>query len=438
MSELPYRPESPGHLREKFSELRQAAAALRRLPNAKLFCLLDEVGRLWQPGSEYFQQARRLLAGTFSEATVHAALQNLSLSLTGQVVEAELNRELGRADLLETWRPDERLIGYVRGYPLGVAAQVLAGNVFLNGVVGLSQCLLTRNAALLKLSQKDSGLTSLFVRSIEEADREGVISQAIAVCAWDRNREEFHQVLREEADAIVVWGGESAIAAYPREACRGRVIHHGPRLGIGIVLDGFDLSEGVSQLAWDVALWEQRACSSPRILFVEDREGTGDFPRQIAQGLSAALSQIRATIPAPLLSLDDKSEVLSIREFADWQQHAEVFHQRESMDHTVLLLREEPTEVPVGFRTVMVVPLRRIEDIPACLSAYRSVLQTAVLAAPPSRWNTAIEQLVVSGISQVVAPGSAASRFLGLPHEGEFALSGGWFISSAWIWESGR
>ncbi|MCA9072642.1 MAG: hypothetical protein KDA84_27150 [Planctomycetaceae bacterium] len=355
MFEIPFRPENSAQLLEVFSRLRQATMQLCRVSNADLFALLEKVGELWRPEGEYFEQALSLLKGPFSEASVRAALMNLSMSLKGEVVKAELSRELGRADLLETWQADELRIGHTRGYPLGVVAQVLAGNVFLNGVVGLSQCLLTRNAALLKLSQRDSGFTELFVRSIHEADSKGLVREAIAVCSWGREQEEMHQVLRGEADAIVVWGGESAIAAYPQHACRGKVIHYGPRLGLGVVATGFNLKVGLDQLAWDVALWEQQACSSPRVLFVEDRDKSREFPQQVAQGLCDALSRIGQQIPPQRLSLDDKAEVLSIREFADWKQHATIYASPRCMTHTVLLHDEIPREIPVGYRTVVIV-----------------------------------------------------------------------------------
>lgn len=422
MFEIPFRPKAPAELLGFFDQLRQAAINLCQVSNAALFDLLENVGELWRPEGAYFERALSLLKGPFSEASVRAALMNLSMSLKREIVEAELRRELGRVDLLETWQPDEYRIGHVRGYPLGVVAQVLAGNVFLNGVVGLSQCLLTRNAALLKLSQRDSGFTELFVQSIREADREGIVRDAIAVCSWSRESEEFHQVIRDEADAIVVWGGESAVSAYPQNACRGKVIHYGPRLGLGVVATGFDLENGLDHLAWDVALWEQQACSSPRVLFVEDRDQSRDFPQKVARGLSAALSRIGQQIPPQSLALDDKAEVLSLREFADWQQRATIYSQPRSMNHTVLLLDEVPRDIPVGYRTVVVVPVQHWQQLRNSLLSYREMLQTAVLAAPPTQWSSLVDVLAHAGITQVTAPGSAAARFLGLPHEGEFAL----------------
>ena len=82
--------------------------------------------------------------------------------MRADVLTGELHRELGRADLLEKWEGNAEGVGFVKGYPFGVVAQVLAGNVFLGGVVAIAQSLLTRNPVVLKLSREDSGFTALF------------------------------------------------------------------------------------------------------------------------------------------------------------------------------------------------------------------------------------------------------------------------------------
>lgn len=411
--------QSSEELRNLFSRLRDGGRELARLPRS---ALLEPLGRLsvcWQPGSSWYGRACSMLEGVFGRQAVERALQGLSLSLNPQIIEGELNRELGRVDLLESWQADEFGVGFVKGYPLGVVAHALAGNVFLGGVIALAQSLLTRNAVLLKLSREDSGFTALFVEALQQFDEHGLLSKCLALASWDSTKDGFNEVLRQDADAVVVWGGAAAIAAYPQSRCRGRVIHYGPRLGIGVVLDGVDLPAAMRSLAWDVALWEQRACSSPRVLFVEDRD---DLPAKVATGLSRALTDIRSEIPAKPLSLDEKAEVVGIRELAWWQQRAEVHAQANSMDHSVLLVKQPPTDIPLGYRTVLVVPLRSIDDLPVMLTPYRDFLQTAVLAASPGRWLTTVDVLATGGLTQVAAAGAAAARFLGLPHEGEYAL----------------
>jgi len=409
-------------LRSLLRSLRPAARQLQQLRTPDVLQVLDQLARLWQPGTAYFQEATELLTGPFSRTAIEGALTNLASSLNSDVILAELTRELGRSDLLDAWQADEHGVGRVRGFPLGIVAHVLAGNVFMNGVVGLAQCLLTRNAALLKLSRRDAGMTALFVRSLRQADTRGIIASAVQVCVWDSSQDTMNQVLREEADGIVVWGGEQAISAFPANSCRGRVIGYGPRLGIGFILEGATLNDELPAMAWDIALWEQQACSSPRIVFVEDRNRDGTFPRQVAERLSAELLTICDTIPPRKLSLDDKSEVLAIRENAYWNDQAEPFTSANDMHQTVLLTETLPSEIPVGYRTVLVIPMCAFERIQDTLEPFRRLLQTAVLAAPLERWPEATATLARAGLTQIVATGSAASRFLGLPHEGEYAL----------------
>ncbi len=411
--------KTPEQLNACFTQLRTGASQLKSLPLDALLARLERLSATWQPGSTAFRQASTMLGGVFGPVTVEAALTGLAYSLQAPILRAELARELGRADLLDAWQPDEIGVGWSRGYPLGVVAHVLAGNVFLGGVIALAQSLLTRNAVLLKLSSEDSGFTELFTQTLLDADDTGVLRSSIAVCSWSSAQAELNEVVRTQADAVVVWGGQSAIDAYPAERCRGRVIHYGPRLGIGVVLDGVDLAESAHSLAWDIALWEQRACSSPRVLFVED---VGDLPRRVAVELSNALTKVRDRLPSRPMSLDEKTEVLAIRELAYWQTHAKLFAGAKSMDHTVLAALTPPAEVPLGYRTVVVVPFTQMSQLNELLKPYLAGLQTAVLAAPPARWPTTVDALAQAGFTQIAAAGSAAARFLGLPHEGEYAL----------------
>jgi hypothetical protein len=158
------------------------------------------------------------------------------------------------------------------------------------------------------------------------------------------------------------------------------------------------------------------------VLLAEDADGSGALPRSVAERLSAELDRARTQLPPRALSLDEKAEVLSFRELAYWSGSASVHAPDASMSHTVLLVPAIPADIPLGARTVLVVPLREAAKLPEVLRPLREYLQTAVLAAPPQRWPAAVDALVASGLTQVTAPGAASARVVGLPHEGEYAL----------------
>ena len=55
------------------------------------------------------------------------------------------------------------------------------------------------------------------------------------------------------------------------------------------------------------------------------------------------------------------------------------------MDHTVLLGDRAPESVPLGYRTVRLVPFTGLGHVRDLLAPYQAGLQTAVLAAPLPR-----------------------------------------------------
>src|SRR5256885_975271 len=83
------------------------------------------------------------------------------------------------------------------------------------------------------------------------------------------------------------------------------------------------------------------------------------------------LATMRTAFPPRPLTLDEKAEVLSIRELAWWTVRATVHAPDNAMDHTVLLVSLSPQEVPVGYRTVIVVPVPDLAQVPELLRPYR-------------------------------------------------------------------
>src|SRR5262245_51086927 len=129
-------PLTPDGLRQDIARLRMVAPRLAALPRAELLAPLDRLSAAWAPGTALWGTARRLLHG-YSRQAAERALTSLALGMRADVLTAELERELGRADLLEKWEPDAFGVGFVKGYPLGVVSHILAGNVFLGGVVAI-------------------------------------------------------------------------------------------------------------------------------------------------------------------------------------------------------------------------------------------------------------------------------------------------------------
>ena len=129
----------------------------------------------------------------------------------------------------------------------------------------------------------------------------------------------LNESMSHVADARVVWGGPEAVRAvtsYPRlEHCEDVVF--GPKYSLGVIdhatmEDATARSEALAAFARQAVMFEQAACSSPQIIFVEspnmDLEELGDlvedemkkvcgrFPkRTIEQFTSSQILRARAT-----------------------------------------------------------------------------------------------------------------------------------------------
>lgn len=162
--------------------------------------------------------------------------------------------------------------GLVRAVPKGVVLHVGAGNVFLGIIDSLIIGILTKNVNIIKTSSSGSRFTNIFLKALEEADEKGVISGSIAVLNWKGGREDLEEAILARVNAVLVWGGAEAVAAYRKKApIHTRVEGFGPKTSMGIVFESALENEGFKGIAEasavDAGLWDQAACSSLHTLY---------------------------------------------------------------------------------------------------------------------------------------------------------------------------
>jgi len=113
-------------------------------------------------------------------------------------------------------------------------------------------------------------------------------------------------------EAAVIFGGASTIETFRKLLPGGtRLIEHGPKLGIAVILDPSE--EAAALLAGDILRHDQRGCLSVQAVYV------GGNRREIltfANHLAAALQSWREAHPRPQPSLSDSGAVANARELA--------------------------------------------------------------------------------------------------------------------------
>ncbi len=200
---------------------------------------------------------------------------------------------------LETWNASALRALHDREKPSapGLAAVWLADTPPTGTFAALALPLLAGCAVHAKPASSDTVTPALFAESIRLAD--AGVAAALAVDADDR--------VLDEADALVVYGGDQTVAKL-RERAGGRLfIGYGHKLSVAAVGPAVDLDAAAASLAVDVCLWDGRGCLSPAFVFADGVERA----ERLTEKLSRKLEATQTTLPRGELS---SGEEIALRE----------------------------------------------------------------------------------------------------------------------------
>jgi len=132
------------------------------------------------------------------------------------------------------------------------------------------------------------------------------------MAAFEHGRQDLQEAMAQVVDGALIWGGEEAVLQiralpFPHWA---RIVVFGPRISVA-AMDAGAWGNLDEQKAWclriarDVWQFDQQACSSPQVLFLE--RGAGFSTAQFLSNLKRAFetenqAHPRRTIPAALTS----------------------------------------------------------------------------------------------------------------------------------------
>lgn len=235
-------------------------------------------------------------------------VQFLRLWLRRGTLEPIIARELGSGALCGSWMPDGR--AKLKAYPLGVVGHWPAGNIEIQPVLSMTCALLGSNACLVRVPGGLSEPTRSIVGKLKQSDNLRVLTPRIRMLVFDHARRDLQEAMARSVDGAMIWGGEEAVLQV-----RGLPFPHwtklaifGPRISIA-AMDADSWSDMQERESWcnriarDVWQFDQQACSSPQVLFLEKKTGhsSGEFVQSLKKAFeSENRVHPRRTIPAAL------------------------------------------------------------------------------------------------------------------------------------------
>lgn len=396
---------TPDALKRVLVRLRTAQLRLRNVPVRRIISAIDAVAaRLLDPADSLRRTAEAalpVLTG-YAPAMVRLGLDRMAADWRAATLERVIQAELGGTDVLDgTVARRGRALTAVP-YPL--VTHVFAGNVPGVAVTSLVRALLVRSASLGKTAAGEPLLPALFARALTEVD--ATVGDAVGVCYWPGGHEPLERVALAETDALVVYGGTTAVSDIRRRTpAHVPVIDHGPRLSAGFIAGDaapdHDTARALAAAAATaVAIFDQQGCVSPHAIFIEqDALDAAAF----ADLLASALADVQRSLPRGELTADEAAAIRRLRtraEFGSFETGGMRLFSAPDAPFTIVLHADVSFEPSCLQRTVHIYPVNEIGRALAVLAPSRHLLQSAAVAGGDDALRLRIAQ---SGFTRITS-----------------------------------
>ena len=395
------------------------------VPVAEIIELLVATGeRLQGDPDGLLAEALEALTRTspYQRRILEHAYADLSRTLNGDNLWAQLNNELGGADVVDRWRrveaPNGRG-GWVRAYPTRLV-HVLAGNSPGVAVLSIARGAMMKGVHLLKMPSNDLLTSTAVLRTMAAVAPGHPVTKSFSAVYWAGGDSSIESVLFRPQffDKLVAWGGEAAIRNAAKYLGPGfELISFDPKNSISMIgKEIFSSDENVEAVAdlgaIDAVTYDQEACTSSRFQFVE---GTVEEVDRYCEKLAVALTQERRYTSAMVtpMGADDREHVAALRAMEP------MYRLFGTSNGAGLVIRsDEPVDFYPSAKTVNVVRVESLGDA----VRYINVSTQTVGIYPNSRRHVMRDRLASAGVQRVVSLGSATSMIPGFPHDGFYPL----------------
>ncbi|MGW4569322.1 acyl-CoA reductase, partial [Streptomyces sp. NPDC004561] len=174
-------------------------------------------------------------------------------------------------------------------------------------------------------------------------------------------------------------------------------------------------------LAEDVCRFEQQACSSPQVVYLdtEDTEEAFAFAGRFAE----RLAKVSGARPAPLPGPAEQAEITTVQQLARLEQHLGLTRVFAAEDGSWRVLADTRSGLDASplHRSVWVKPLPR-HAVTATLRPMRRYLQTAAIGGDRAETAALSRAMFAAGVTRVTPVGSMLDGYEGEPHDGVYAL----------------
>jgi phenylacetate-coenzyme A ligase PaaK-like adenylate-forming protein len=362
-------------------------------------------------------------AGTGTEAEVESLLAETAEFLDRKNLETKLRRELGSTSPFVPARMMFRDSVYESWAPLGLLVHVAPSNAPTAAPLSVIEGLLSGNVNFLKTSGSESQFPQLFLEGLARCDASGTLARFIVAARIPSRRKDWLEKIFSAADGIAAWGGEEAMREIRKLApSTTRVVEWGHKISFAYLANGeFEKKEVLDRVAREVCAFEQQACSSPQVLYLETKNWAE--LETFAARFAPVLDRVSRATPRLNPAAAEDAEITLVTELTRQEAsfgRAKVVEAPDKAWRILLDNRPALAASPL-FRTIWLKPLPR-NNIIQILRPMRAYLQTAGLSCGLGDAAELSSLLLKAGVVRVRRVGDMMGSYSGEAHDGVYAL----------------
>ena len=183
---------------------------------------------------------------------------------------------------------------------------ITAGNALEIPIISILRAVLTKSAAAIKLPYGATLTGALFSLAAFAVAPDHPLTQHLSMVYWQGGDESIESILFKPNafDRIVVWGNPDTVASVQSRALFTRIITLNPRYGVSLIgreaFSGKALPEAAVRASTDVMIYNQKACTSSLVHYVEATEEQADeYAEMLRQALDKWEKEFPNFVPPP-------------------------------------------------------------------------------------------------------------------------------------------
>jgi hypothetical protein len=295
-----------------------------------------------------------------------------------------------------------------KAFPVGVVGHWPAANVEIQPLLSMTCALLGGNAALVRVPEGLIDITRRLIGKLAQSDPAQRLTSRIFLAAFQHGRQDLHEAMAQAVDGAMIWGGQESVLRvralpFPHWA---RIAVFGPRTSAAAMDAGAwnnpDARETwCARIARDVWQFDQQACSSPQVLFLENNTGRDTAPFRSA--LQQAFASENKAHPRTAIAASLTSAICQAR--AAWLIQAPARRAVFPMapDWTLLFGAGSEAPPPTQGKTLTVL---EVESLMETVSKFDGGLQTLGLGmADPAKESQLAALAANRGVDRIVKLG---------------------------------